>query len=197
MKRTTSKKPMQTAAVYCEPRIRTYGFHVVTDLCFMGFLCESEQLAALGRGIEELGDVETGFTLVFGQTSKDHVFSLFVLAHERVKGKIGNHMQRLLKGEDLGPLELPSPVEVVSFQGPHFGDRYGIAHAVFSALQSVSMPLLAAVCSTACVYLVFPQGKGGEAKRVLEGTFELPGIRRAKKNQGEGKQPCVKPKTSI
>lgn len=197
MKRTTGKESMQTVAVYCEPKIRTYGFSVVTDLCLMGFPCASDQLASLGRGIKELGDLETGFTLVFGEVSKDNLFFLFLLAHDRVKGKIANYMQRLLRGDDREPLDLQSPVEVVSFQGPHFGDRYGIAHAVFSALESIPMPVLAAVFSTACVYLVLPKGKGREAKEILEGTFEVPRNRSVRKKQGESKDPCQGQKSAI
>lgn len=189
MKRTTGREAMQTVAVYCEPKIRTYGFHVDTDLCLMEFSWASDQLASLGRGIMELGDLEAGFVLVFGQMHKDRAFSLFVLTHDCVKGEIDRHMQRLFKDRVQGQLNPARPVDVVSFQGPHFGDRYGIAHAVFEALAPIPVPLLAAVCSTACVYLVLPGGKGRDVKGVLEGAFEVPRNRRIKKDQPESKDP--------
>lgn len=184
MKRTT--ETMQTVAVYHEPKIRTYGFHVVTDLCFMGFSCATEQLASLGRGIEALEELDIGFHLVFGQTAEDHAFSLFLLAHD--SDRVRNHMHRLLKDHADKPLDLMSPVDVVSLQGPHFGDRYGVAHAAFQALEAKSVPLLATVCSAACIYLVLPQGKGAEAKELLQEAFEVPkkrygqGIQRKRKN---------------
>ncbi|MBW2208254.1 MAG: hypothetical protein JRG79_15215 [Deltaproteobacteria bacterium] len=170
MKRATDN--MQTVAVYSEPRIKTYGFNIVTDLLFMELPCSPERLNALGLGIEALGDSAIGFHLVFGQTAEDHAFSLFISAHD--SDGVRAHMHRLLKGHADAPSDLITMVDVVSFQGPHFGDRYGVAHAAFQALEAKSVPLLASVCSGACLYLVLPQGKGDEAKALLREAFEVP-----------------------
>jgi aspartokinase len=63
---------------------------------------------------------------------------------------------------------------MVHFQGPHFGDRYGIADAAFRALTEGDLSPLAVSCSGASIYLVFRQGEAGEAVRLLEKVFEVP-----------------------
>ena len=177
MKKATDN--MQTVAVYSEPRIKTYGFHVITDLLFVELPCSPERLDASGLGIEALGDSDIGFHLVFGQTAEKHAFSLFILARD--SDRVRNHMHRLLNGHADEPSAPMSMADVVSFQGPHFGDRYGIAHAAFQALETGSLPLLASVCTGACLYLVLPQGKGAEAEGVLKEVFEVP-----KNRHGQG-----------
>jgi hypothetical protein len=170
MKKTIDN--MQTVAVYNESRIKTYGFHVVTDLFFKRFQCTPDRLVAMGRGIEALGDAGIGFYLVFAQTAEDHALSLFVLARD--DERMRNYMHPFIKDLVDGPSDLSAMVDVVFFQGPHFGDRYGIAHTAFHALEARSLPLLASVCSGACLYLVVPCGKGNEAEGVLRSVFEVP-----------------------
>lgn len=170
MKKTIDN--MQTVAVYSEPKIKTYGFHLVTDLFFKRFQCTPDRLTAMGRGIEALGDADIGFYLVFAQTAEDHALSLFILAHD--DDRVHDHMVSFMKELTDDPSGLTTMVDVVFFQGPHFGDRYGVAHAAFQALETGLLPLLASVCSGACLYLVFPQGKGIEAEVALRAAFEVP-----------------------
>jgi len=67
-----------------------------------------------------------------------------------------------------------SRVDAVFFQGPHFGDRYGIMDYTFKALDAHRVPLLSAVCSVASIYLLLPVGWGQKAKMHLTAAFEIP-----------------------
>ncbi len=69
---------------------------------------------------------------------------------------------------------LTSPVELISFHGPHFGDRYGIAYSAFKALDDQEVRILIAACSGAAVYIVMPQKKLQEARLFLAEAFEAP-----------------------
>jgi hypothetical protein len=64
-------------------------------------------------------------------------------------------------------------VDLVFFQGPHFGDRYGILDFTIRALGA-DVTLLGTVCATATIYLVLPSGQGRKAKEILHGAFEIP-----------------------
>jgi aspartokinase len=70
-------------------------------------------------------------------------------------------------------------VELVSFQGPHFGDRYGIASRVVDALQSARIELLAMSCASASIHLVVGEGQGQAAVDHLRGPFGGPRGREA------------------
>jgi hypothetical protein len=69
-----------------------------------------------------------------------------------------------------------SPAEIVFFQGPHFGDRYGIADVAVAALAGGGVQMMAVVCSGACIYIVLPEGKSEEAVLILAETFEIPKV---------------------
>ena len=67
------------------------------------------------------------------------------------------------------------PAEMVFFQGPHFGDRYGILDAAVRGLAARRVKMTAAACSGACIYIVLPEGKSeGAAVAALSEVFEIP-----------------------
>jgi len=68
-----------------------------------------------------------------------------------------------------------TPVELIYFQGPHFGDRFGIADFTYRALKDDADDLLGAVFSCASIYLVLPEGAAGRAKERLTAAFHVPG----------------------
>jgi hypothetical protein len=72
-------------------------------------------------------------------------------------------------------LRIDSPVELVYFQGPHYGDRYGIAGTAVAALAQHDVPLLAVVCTGASVYLITPKGMASAARNALGKAFSIPG----------------------
>ncbi len=71
-------------------------------------------------------------------------------------------------------LRVDNLVELVYFQGPHYGDRYGIAGAAVTALAEQDVPLLAIVCTGASVYLITPEGMACAARNALGKAFGTP-----------------------
>lgn len=65
-------------------------------------------------------------------------------------------------------------VGVISMFGPHFGERPGIAGAMFSALASVGINILAISTSISSISCLIDVDDMDEAVQVLEETFELP-----------------------
>jgi hypothetical protein len=71
-------------------------------------------------------------------------------------------------------LQVTFPVELIFFQGPHFGDRFGIADFTYKALKEKSDLLLAAVFACASVYLILPEGLADETRTRLADAFRIP-----------------------
>ena len=71
--------------------------------------------------------------------------------------------------------QVTTPVELLFFQGPHFGDRFGIADFTFKALKEKADQLLASVFACASVYLILPEGAADETKTLLAAAFRIPG----------------------
>jgi len=71
-------------------------------------------------------------------------------------------------------LQTTSPVEMVYFHGPHFGDRFGIADTALGTLRKKGLPILAAGCVGSSVYIIIPEQHSAEVKQALSGVFEAP-----------------------
>jgi len=69
-----------------------------------------------------------------------------------------------------------APVAVFAMNGPHFGDRYGIAKELLKALDSAGVELLALGCAIASINGVVPAAQIEEATNAIEQCFEVPSI---------------------
>jgi aspartate kinase len=76
--------------------------------------------------------------------------------------------------EEVGEMEVvyDREVGIVSIFGPHFGDRPGIAGAMFSALASAGINILAISTSISSLSCVLDAGDMDDAVRVLKQAFE-------------------------
>ncbi|MCD6296753.1 MAG: hypothetical protein J7M30_06325 [Deltaproteobacteria bacterium] len=69
-----------------------------------------------------------------------------------------------------------SPVAVFSMNGPHFGDRYGIASELLTAFDKARVDLLALSCSIHSINGVVPTGQDDSAIQAIQACFEVPSV---------------------
>lgn len=69
-----------------------------------------------------------------------------------------------------------APVAVFSMNGPHFGDRYGIASALLTALNKANIDLLAFGCAIASISGVVPADQIETATDAIKNCFEVPAV---------------------
>ena len=103
--------------------------------------------------------------------SCDHV--VFCVARDDVETALSTLEQIRLR---LGAKEVIHEPEVgiVSIFGPDFRERPGIAGAMFNALASVGINILAISTSISTVSCVIDAKRVSEAVRVIEQTFDMP-----------------------
>jgi aspartokinase len=164
---------LETTATYWEARIKTYGFHRVTDLCLFELAVDNLKISLLGHALCRMGEEGIPLVLTFSQIASQGLSACFVVPR-LFEGRVLNGLQEAADLGD-GVVRQVLPVEVVFFYGPHFGDRYGIAVAALQSLAGGGIHTTAAACSGSCVYLVLPEGRSEEAVRVLSEVFEIPG----------------------
>lgn len=162
---------METIAVYWEPVIKTYGFRKKANLALVRLSLNEALLANCGSRLEKLSETGIGYDFTHMTVSDPWGVDLFLLIDRRWEGFIADAFSDFPADFRL---EVISPVELVFFQGPHFGDRYGIADAAFTALRSREIPFLLASCSGASVYFVFSDGVGERAISALTKAFQTP-----------------------
>ncbi len=165
---------METIAVYWEPKPKTYGFKEVTDLSLMNIEITPGKMGQWGLWLMELADPDIGFHLILAKYSTHQKLRLYILLEKFWADSVLSHIDNRIDLEAEKYFHLTSPVELISFQGPHFGDRYGIAYSAFKALDDQGIPILVAACSGAAVYIVLSEKKLLAARPLLAEAFEVP-----------------------
>jgi len=165
---------VQTIAVYWEPKIKTYGFNEAADLSLLELGFNQGQLSEWGKGLQGMGDLGIRFELVLLQYLKDQGFRLYILFKRGDEDQVIGYIRQITRKDAEGTFYVTSPVELIYFYGPHFGDRYGIADAAFKALNRKDIPIIVAGCSGAGIYLALPDKMAKQARSLLASAFEVP-----------------------
>ena len=165
---------METIAVYWELKPKTYGFKEVFDLSLVTIEIKPEKMIQWGLWLMELADLNIGFHLILAKYSTDRELRLYILIEKLWVDSPLSYFDKKINLDSGKEFYLKSPVELISFQGPHFADRYGIADLAFKALDNQGVPILIAACSGAAVYIVLPENKLREARPLLAEAFEVP-----------------------
>lgn len=165
---------METFAVYWEPVIKTYGIFERTGLCLVSFQLNPAWIGDMGKYLLRHPDSESGDAiLVFARPTREGMLIIHVLlaSESAVSGMLETGFGR---SEIMTDVRIDKDVELVYFQGPHFGDRYGIAEAALKALASHDVALTAAISTGASVYLITSKGGSPLIKNALAGVFSAP-----------------------
>jgi len=165
---------VETIAVYWEPKPKTYGFNEFTNLSVLNIDIRPEKMPQWGLWLMELADRDIGFHLIMAKYSTHQKLQLYILFEKLWADSVLSSIDEKIDLESEKYFYLTSPVGLISFQGPHFGDRYGIAHSAFQALDEQAVPILIAACSGAAVYMVIPEERLHEARHLLAEAFEIP-----------------------
>jgi hypothetical protein len=165
---------METIAVYWESQIKTYGFQVVRELAMYSCTVPVDLLPTWEGALTSVDNGRRGFELVCGQMNDACGIDLMLLYAWACRSEFVHRLEAVVPIDAACPKQAIGPVELIFFQGPHFGDRFGIADFTYHALGDHTDRLLAAVFSCASVYLVFPKGGADAAKERLSAAFRIP-----------------------
>lgn len=165
---------METIAVYWEDKVRTYGFQVQENLGVWQLDIGTSCLGDWGRQLARFEDAELTYRWLLAQPGDTGRTAVWVICEEASAGRVARFIEAQRRTDADFSAELHTPVDVVFFQGPHYGDRYGIADFTFKALQTHHIPLLAMICCVNSVNLVLPAQWGVKAKALLAEEFVIP-----------------------
>ena len=164
---------METIAVYWENKIKTYGFQIEHELSLFQISIAPHELARLGSTFFN-GISDINFSWVLVQQSPNHVFRVYILLAQKWKQPMQAILKRYRENGTGIDLRTASPVEMIFFHGPHFGDRYGIADAALGTLREKDLPIIAAGCTGASVYIILPEHGAAKARDILSNSFDTP-----------------------
>jgi hypothetical protein len=165
---------METVVMYWEPQIKTYGFEIVKDLALYQYRIPSDLPAEWARAIKRIEDGSNRFHLLCLRLNESSELDLRLLCEPEQGVSLARRIATEIPAAG-DRLQITEPVELIFFQGPHFGDRFGIADFTYNALKEKSDVLLAAVFACASIYLILPEGAADEIRTRLAAAFQIPG----------------------
>ena len=165
---------METIAVYWEPKPKIYGLNEVKDLLLLDIVIKDREMLKWGFRIQNISDLGINFHLILTKYSNHKELQLYILLEKFQENKILTFLKKQINLKVESDFKITSPVELIYFQGPHFGDRYGIADAVFKSLDNGGIPILISVCSEATVFIVLPEKSIERAGHCLTEAFITP-----------------------
>lgn len=168
------KNAMETSAVYWEPKIKTYGFQGITNLSLFEVTIEAEQIPLFESLLHDPEQAEIRFHLVLLQARRDLLTRITILFDRKWEDSVLQYCDSAISLEKGESFSIRSPVELIFFFGPHFGERYGIADKTFQVLADNHIRILAAGFSGSAVYLVLPENGIKKAGPVFNSAFEVP-----------------------
>jgi aspartate kinase len=155
-------------------KVKIGGVIKNSDLAKIGLMGIPDRPGVAGAILSSLG--REGINVEFivqciDLNYNDHV--VFCVARKDLKSALA--VLEKIKPE-LGAKEVVHEPEVgiVSIFGPDFRERPGIAGAMFSALASIGINILAISTSISTVSCVIDAKRASEAVRIIEQTFDMP-----------------------
>jgi hypothetical protein len=178
------KKYPETRSTYVEEKIKTYGIQLTPGVRMRHIRDAGERLLQIQQDLATDTGPEARFHLVsVMRISGGGLDAVFVLDP-------GQSLRQEDPGKAVGKENIGRPVagdsdiawegdsqesvDLITFHGPHFGDRYRILQAALNCLEIDRVPLRAAACAGASISLVFPAGSGPLAQTALAKGFDAP-----------------------
>lgn len=156
-------------ASYQEKVIKIYDVVQRTDLDSWSLVLPPSGLSDLGEALTALGqsDAKMSFVVAVPSPENSLLFS-FCFPSSRA-AEVKHCLSRYLSTI---PLACHPRVAALYIHGPHFGDRYGIAHTLVRALASGGVSLLALGCTVSSISVIIKEEDLAVAVQALEATFQ-------------------------
>ena len=161
----------EVIASYREKRPKVYGLalHETQELLDVRF--GPQQLSRMGYVFRAFSEAGHFLTFLISLPERDDAFHfLFSLPPYQ-------HHEKTISGlMDEGVEVRHYPVTFFAMNGPHFGDRYGIAGDILHALDQAEVDYLGLGCSVASITGVFQAGQVDRAVAAIKGCCDVPSI---------------------
>ncbi len=170
------KRYPETRATYVEEKIKTYGIKMDTGLAMFEVTFNPNQqnhLGICGNGLQHLAKSGKKFYFTAAMTQSRDVAHLYCLTEPLSCQDRQSFFPRAQAAKGIAVCPFVS-VDLISFHGPHFGDRVGIFNTAMACLNAASIPVLLAGCTGASVFMVLPDFLGQKAIPALAEGFESP-----------------------
>jgi aspartokinase len=162
----------EVVASYLEQRPKVYGLDYYEGQNLVEIRVRRNNIGSVGASFK--GFARSGLNLVFivsGPTDEEGKDTLAFCLPASQSQMYGRIVQRIAPEVDI---KGASSVTIFSMNGPHFGDRYGIASELIESLDNHHVRTLALSCTIASISGVVPSHQFGAALQAIRNSFEVP-----------------------
>ena len=164
----------EVVASYQEKRPKVYGLEYQERLEFVRAELNSLDIGPFSATFKELS--RQGNNLAFIATSPGQNKGKQILAFCYPISEDRSYVP-IIKGiapeTDINDIH---PVAVFSMNGPHFGDRYGIASELLTSFENSKIDLLGLSCTIASIVGVVPSHQMESTIQAVQECFEVPSV---------------------
>lgn len=162
----------EVVASFQEQKPRVYGLEYQDKQELLRVKLDSRKIGEFGACFREFARL--GLNLTFLATGpgreKERVAFCLPLTEESPYKKV---LERVSPGAGTDSF---GPVATFAMNGPHFGDRYGIASELLDALDKGGVTLLGLSCTIASITGVVPSSLLKPAIEAIEECFDIPSV---------------------
>jgi aspartokinase len=168
----------KAVATYQERVIKVYYVLPQSDLDLWAMSIPTTAiLGDIADTLRQLADVGLTIPFLIGipRLGTEDLLLAFSTARPAEAEDQGSTIRRLLQERIPGirPMRL-TPVAGIFLHGPHFGDRYGIAHSLVEGLERARVNIIALSCTISSISVIIRQQELAPALLVLSKKFEGP-----------------------
>ncbi|RJR22372.1 MAG: hypothetical protein C4582_06790 [Desulfobacteraceae bacterium] len=160
----------EVVASYQEKKPKVYGLDWQNSQAMLSIVMGGDGFAILSKAFDNLSAAGIPLTFLISTPSGFEDLLLFTFTVPAAD----NARDALLNLLPEGTRKWHGRTAVFYMNGPHFGDRYGIADQIFDTFTAAGINLLALSCSVASITGVLPSEDIYSATEALTNVFEIP-----------------------
>jgi len=164
----------EVVASYQEKQPKIYALEWQDEQELLRVNLNRRDLGVMGNTLRAFSGKDRGFSfLVSNPSNEKKAANLSFCLPESGQENSTNMIRELLPEALMNSI---SPVAVFSMNGPHFGDRYGIASELLTAFDKARVDLLALSCSIHSITGVVPANQDESTIQAIQACFEVPSV---------------------
>ena len=164
----------EVVASYQEKRPKVYGLAYQEGQEYLQIEQRGRHMGAVGTALKEFARLGLYLSFLATRPSQDEVGDKLFICLPTAEGHSNTEIiNRMATGVEIDTI---SPVATFAMNGPHFGDRYGIASELLYELKREKVDLLGLNCTIASIIGVVPSAQIQRAIQAIKQCFEVPSI---------------------
>lgn len=164
----------EVVATYQEQKPKVYGLEYYETQQLLMAKAAKQELARIGTAFNHFAELGLCLTsAVMGPSQGDKDMVLAFCLPTSIDTDYKDIINRFVTETDIHRI---SSVGIFSMNGPHFGDRYGIASELLTSFDRKGIELLCLSCTIASITGVVPSGQMDFTIQAIQDCFDVPAV---------------------